>query len=111
MLACLAATSAVAGNLLSKAGGNGLEAALGLALLVYVTLSLTPLNLAVRPGRERYWAPSVGVATGLVVGATGVLSIPSVLYLRAIGRSATTSCSPWASLSRSPRPPWSPASR
>lgn len=85
LLAPVALVGALAGRVLAGSGTAGLEAALGAALIIYVALALTPLDLTVAPRHERFWAPAAGVATGLVVGATGVLSIPSVLYLRAIG--------------------------
>lgn len=85
LLVPVAFVGAIAGCLLAGSANVGLEAALGLALLVYVALALTPFDLRVPPRHERFWAPAAGVATGIVVGATGVLSIPSVVYLRAIG--------------------------
>jgi uncharacterized membrane protein YfcA len=58
---------------------------LGLALLVYAALGLSRVRLAV-PMRVQRWAgPGVGVATGLVTGATGVFVVPAVPYLGALG--------------------------
>jgi uncharacterized membrane protein YfcA len=84
----------LAGICLGTAAGSGLiargdtrlaTAGLGLALLVYAALGLSRVRLAV-PMRVQRWAgPGVGVATGLVTGATGVFVVPAVPYLGALG--------------------------
>jgi len=58
---------------------------LGLALLAYATLGLMHWRPRVPPMHERWLAPLVGVATGLVTAATGVFVIPAVPYLQALG--------------------------
>ncbi|MEZ5787222.1 MAG: sulfite exporter TauE/SafE family protein [Xanthobacteraceae bacterium] len=60
-------------------------AAVGSALVLYGLLGLSPLHLSVSPPAERWLSPLVGAATGLIASITGVLSIPSVPYLEAIG--------------------------
>lgn len=60
-------------------------AAVGSALVLYGVLGLSPLHLAISPPAERWLSPLLGAATGLVASITGVLSIPSVPYLEAIG--------------------------
>lgn len=57
---------------------------LGVALIAYAAFALAAPELAV-PGRWETWlAPVVGVATGAVTGATGVLVMPAVPYLQAL---------------------------
>jgi hypothetical protein len=85
MLAVLAVTAAATGWWLADTGDVGLEAGLGVALLIYVALALTRWHPRVQRRQQAHWGPVAGAATGLVVGATGVLSIPSVIYLRATG--------------------------
>jgi uncharacterized protein len=59
--------------------------ALGAALMVYAVIGLTKLQLRMPHRMERWAGPLVGVATGLVTGATGVFVIPAVPYLGALG--------------------------
>lgn len=58
--------------------------ALGLALLVYALYTLFARQLRVPPGWEDWLSPMVGLATGIVSGATGVFVIPAVPYLQAL---------------------------
>ncbi|HEY9067654.1 MAG TPA: sulfite exporter TauE/SafE family protein [Burkholderiaceae bacterium] len=66
-------------------GGAWAGLALGLALIVYAALGLLHRRFHVKPAHERWLAPLVGVATGLVTAATGVFVIPAVPYLQALG--------------------------
>lgn len=84
----------MAGILIGTLAGAGLiagsasrlpVAALGLALIAYAVVGLSRLRLHV-PARAEPWAgPVVGIATGLVTGATGVFVLPAVPYLAALG--------------------------
>lgn len=69
------------------AGGDAATttAALGLALVVYAGHALLARPLRVPAGAEPWLSPVVGAATGVVTGATGVLVIPAVPYLQALG--------------------------
>ena len=60
-------------------------AAVGAALVLYGLLGLTPLHIKVPARSEGWLAPLIGAATGLLASATGVLSIPAVPYLEALG--------------------------
>ncbi|MGZ8369407.1 MAG: sulfite exporter TauE/SafE family protein, partial [Rhodoplanes sp.] len=72
------------GFLVADKSGYAL-AAVGAALVLYGVLGLTPLHIKA-PARSEVWlAPLIGAATGLLASATGVLSIPSVPYLEALG--------------------------
>ena len=69
------------------AGGNTSRTtmALGLALAVYAAYTLLARQHRV-PSPWQHWAsPLVGLATGLITGATGVFVIPAVPYLQALG--------------------------
>lgn len=69
------------------AGSNGTLAiaGLGAALVLYGAFGLSNIHLSVRPRDEWWLAPIVGLATGVVTGATGVFTLPAVAYLQAIG--------------------------
>ena len=59
--------------------------ALGIALVLYGTLGLSRVHVAI-PARAEIWlAPLVGLTTGVVTGATGIFTLPAVVYLQAIG--------------------------
>jgi uncharacterized membrane protein YfcA len=58
--------------------------ALGACLAVYALIGLTAARFHV-PRRIEWWlSPLVGIATGVVTGATGIFVIPAVPYLQAI---------------------------
>ncbi|MFM9438219.1 uncharacterized protein ACFDR9_005322 [Janthinobacterium sp. CG_23.3] len=59
--------------------------ALGLALMVYAALGLVAVSWSVPARLERWLAPLVGAATGVVSAATGVFVLPAVAYLQALG--------------------------
>lgn len=59
--------------------------ALGGVLVVYALFTLFGRQLSVPASHERWVSPAVGLATGLVTGATGVFVIPAVPYLQALG--------------------------
>lgn len=84
MLGILAGTVAGAGALTGGAA-RWTAAALGAALTVYAVVSLGNWGWRVGPAAERWLALPVGLATGLVTGATGVFVIPAVPYLQALG--------------------------
>lgn len=58
--------------------------ALGITLIVYSGYALAAPDLALAPRHEPRLGPVVGVATGLVTGATGVFVVPAVPYLQAL---------------------------
>lgn len=58
--------------------------ALGLALTLYAGYALAAPDLALARRHEPWLGPVVGVATGLVTGATGVFVVPAVPYLQAL---------------------------
>ncbi len=66
-------------------GGAAALPALGLALLAYAAWGLATPPLTLPPTIERRSAVPVGIAGGLVTGATGVFVIPVVPWLTALG--------------------------
>jgi len=69
------------------AGANSAIAsgALGVALVLYAALGLSKVRFSVPAGGEAWLAPPVGIATGIVTGATGIFTLPAVAYVEAIG--------------------------
>jgi uncharacterized membrane protein YfcA len=68
-------------------GSNSKQAALGLglALVAYAALGLSKIEFSI-PRRAEIWVgPLVGVATGIVMAATGVFVLPALPYMQAIG--------------------------
>jgi uncharacterized protein len=58
--------------------------ALGATLALYALSSLLLRPLSIARGVERWLSPVMGIATGLITGATGVFVIPAVPYLQAL---------------------------
>ncbi|MBE7183926.1 MAG: sulfite exporter TauE/SafE family protein [Methylobacterium mesophilicum] len=78
----------VPGAALIASGDTRLTAsALGAALFLYAALALLLPPFAVPRRLECWLSPPVGLATGVVTGATGVLVIPAVPYLQSLGLS------------------------
>lgn len=84
MLGIVAGTAGGA-NLLTGGNANAAGAALGVALMIYAGLGLGSVRFKAPPHVERWLAPLVGIATGLITAGTGVFAIPAVPYLQAIG--------------------------
>jgi uncharacterized membrane protein YfcA len=64
-----------------------LSALLGALLVVYATMNLAGLRLAI-PLRQEVWiGPLLGTANGILTGMTGSFVVPGVLFLQAIGLS------------------------
>lgn len=62
-------------------------AALGGALALYSLYTLFARQLSIPVKIERWMSPSIGAATGLITGVTGVFTLPAVPYLQALGLS------------------------
>jgi uncharacterized membrane protein YfcA len=77
---------ALAGSYVIASGSVALPA-LGLALLAYAAWGLATPPLALSRAMERRSAIPVGLAGGVVTGATGVFVIPVVPWLAALGLS------------------------
>ena len=83
----------MAGVMLGTVAGAGLltgthtalaSAWIGAALVLYALVGLASAGFTT-PARHEVWAsPLVGLATGLVTGATGVFVIPAVPYLQSL---------------------------
>jgi uncharacterized membrane protein YfcA len=58
---------------------------LGVVLMTYAVIGLSNIRFSLRRNAEIWVGPVVGIATGVVMAATGVFVIPALLYLEAIG--------------------------
>ena len=65
-------------------GGEQIEAALGATLVLYALVSLLAWQPSVPARWEPRLSPMVGLATGLITGATGIFVLPAVPYLQAL---------------------------
>jgi hypothetical protein len=84
MLGVVLGTVLTAGIMVGNAAGTA-SRALGIALIAYAVVGLAGFSLTVDRRREVWLSPVVGLATGLVTGATGVFVLPAVPYLQGIG--------------------------
>ena len=64
-----------------------LSALLGALLVVYATMNLAGLRVAIPLRQEAWIGPLLGTANGILTGMTGSFVVPGVLYLQAIGLS------------------------
>ena len=62
-----------------------LVVALGLLLVAYASLALTGWNPRITPAQDRWLAPVLGAVNGVCCGITGITSVPSIIYVRAMG--------------------------
>ncbi len=77
-------TWASAGILTGSSSGWA-SAALGVALVAYAAFGLSKVHFSVPPRSEFWLSPLIGLATGVVTGATGIFTMPAVPYLQALG--------------------------
>jgi uncharacterized protein len=85
MMAGVVIGTAAGAGLLTGAHTAAASGALGVALMLYAFLGLAKAGFSTPPRHEALLSPLVGVATGLVTGATGVFVIPGVPYLQGLG--------------------------
>ena len=84
LLVGLAAGSTVAAILISEANTDFAAGLLGIMLIVYAVLGLTGARFGVPRRMESVLSPVMGLATGLISGATAIFVIPVVPYLQSI---------------------------
>ena len=77
-------TWAGAGSLAADHSGRA-PAALGIMLIAFALLNLSPLRLSVPTRAEPWLSPLMGIATGFISAATGIYAIPFVPYMHALG--------------------------
>ena len=85
MMLCIVAGTIASASLLTGGDRQWTTAGLGLTLIVYAAFSLFARQLSLPASLEPWLSPAIGLATGLVTGATGIFVIPAVPYLQALG--------------------------
>jgi uncharacterized membrane protein YfcA len=73
--------------LLTSANTEYASVGLGSALILYAVHGLWAKPLSVPVRLERSLSPVIGLATGVINGATGIFTLPAVPYLQALGLS------------------------
>ncbi|MDR3515725.1 MAG: sulfite exporter TauE/SafE family protein [Azospirillaceae bacterium] len=84
MLAGIAVGTFAGAAILARGPARGATMALGGALILYAGSTLLARRPAVPVRSERWLSLIVGLATGVITGATGVFVIPAVPYLQAL---------------------------
>lgn len=90
LLIALVAGTFMGIGVLTGASSTLPSAALGGVLAVYGALGLAAPQFRVPARMEAWLSPLIGLATGLVAGATGVFVIPAVPYLASLGLAKET---------------------
>lgn len=85
MLAGIAIGTVLGSGIITGASAGHASVALGVVLMVYAGLGLSPLRPRVPARAEPFLSPLVGLATGVVSAGTGIFVMPSVPYLQALG--------------------------
>lgn len=85
MMAAICIGTWLAGGGLIADGSGRASGWLGAILAAYAVTGLLKLRFRVPARAEPWLSPAIGAATGVVTAATGVLTIPAVPYLQALG--------------------------
>jgi uncharacterized membrane protein YfcA len=84
MLVCAMLGTLPAAGILTKTNVRLTTALLGGILMLYSLISLVGVHFKVSPRAEPVASPLVGLATGLINGATGIFVVPGVPYIQAL---------------------------
>ena len=84
MLIAILVATAASSAVLARGDTEATAAVLGTVLILYSAYTLLGRQLHVPPQAERWLTPLIGLSTGAVTGATGVLVVPAVPYLQAL---------------------------
>lgn len=85
MMAAICIGTWLAGGGLIADGSGRASGWLGAILAAYAVTGLLKLRFRVPACAEPWLSPAIGAVTGVVTAATGVLTIPAVPYLQALG--------------------------
>ena len=70
---------------LTRVDLNVLSALLGCLLVIYATVNLAGIRIAISARQEAWAGPLIGTANGVLTGMTGSFVVPGVMFLQAIG--------------------------
>jgi uncharacterized membrane protein YfcA len=85
MMAMIVVATVAGTSLLTNGDTRLTTAALGATLVAYAAYTLFARQLCVPAKHETWLSPLIGLTTGVVTGGTGVLVVPAVPYLQALG--------------------------
>src|SRR5947209_682808 len=85
MLVSICVGIAIGAYLFGTVRYPGAKRWLGVSLLAYAALGLSPVRFHVRQRDEPVLSPIIGAVTGLLASITGVFMVPNVPYLQALG--------------------------
>ena len=85
MMLCIVISTVLGTRLLVVVNPVWSARALGIALIAYAAYALFSPTLSIPKRAEPWLSPIVGIASGVVTGATGVFVIPAVPYLQSLG--------------------------
>ncbi|MGU9978526.1 sulfite exporter TauE/SafE family protein [Phreatobacter sp. HK31-P] len=85
LLAGIALGTWLGAGIITGASAGHASVALGVVLMLYAGLGLSPFRPKVPAGMEPWLSPVVGLMTGVVSAGTGIFVMPSVPYLQALG--------------------------
>lgn len=74
-------------GLMSPGNADFATTALGVVLAIYGLLGIFRLQLSFSPSAEKWLSPVMGFTTGLVTAATGVFTVPGIMYIQAMNLS------------------------
>ena len=72
-------------GLMSPDNADFAKSALGIVLIVYSLLGIFRIEFQVRPAMDKWLAPIFGVTTGLIAAATGIFTVPGLMYVQGLG--------------------------
>ncbi len=75
----------VSAGILTGNNSAAASTALGIALVIYAALGLSKVHFQFAARWEFRLSPLIGIATGVVTGATGIFALPAVPYLQSLG--------------------------
>ncbi len=84
-MAMATATVWIGATALTRLDLSLLSALLGVLIATYGAVSLAGLRLTVAADREIWLGPVLGTVNGVLTGMTGSFTVPSVMFLQAIG--------------------------
>jgi uncharacterized membrane protein YfcA len=71
-------------GLMSPGNADFATTALGTVLVIYALLGIFRIQFSVKREMERWFSPGIGFITGLIAAATGIFTVPGVMYVQSM---------------------------
>jgi uncharacterized membrane protein YfcA len=71
-------------GLMSPGNADFATTALGTVLVIYALLGIFRIQFSVKREMEKWLSPVIGVVSGLVAAATGIFTVPGVMYVQSM---------------------------